>query len=148
VDRYHADLRKAYEQMQATQQAHDFLLFVECQTTEEFREALVRMPLRNSLSGDLLTMARELFVRLKSLAECDLFAIPSMSGGRVLRSPCHTRGRPSCIDTPSKAGTGRRPPLGRVTYRLIWACTRWLDLLGASHRIPLLPLCEPAVPEP
>ena len=38
----------AYEQMQAHVTAHTILLFVQCQNTEEFREALGRLPIRKS----------------------------------------------------------------------------------------------------
>ena len=38
----------AYEQMRARVTKHTILLFVECQTTEEFREALGRLPIRKS----------------------------------------------------------------------------------------------------
>jgi hypothetical protein len=39
----------AYEQMrQAGETKHTILLFVECQTIQEFREALVRLPIRKS----------------------------------------------------------------------------------------------------
>jgi len=38
----------AYEQMQAHVTKHTILLFVECQTTGEFREALGRLPIRKS----------------------------------------------------------------------------------------------------
>jgi hypothetical protein len=38
----------AYEQMQAHVTKQTILLFVECQTTEEFREALGRLPIRKS----------------------------------------------------------------------------------------------------
>ena len=36
----------AYEQMRAHVTKHTILLLVECQTTEEFREALGRLPIR------------------------------------------------------------------------------------------------------
>jgi hypothetical protein len=39
----------AYEKMrQADMAAHTILLFVECQTIDEFREALARLPIRHS----------------------------------------------------------------------------------------------------
>ena len=44
-----APIYAAYEEMrQAGETKHTILLFVECQTIEEFREALVRMPIRKS----------------------------------------------------------------------------------------------------
>ena len=49
----------AFEQMRARATTHTILLFVECQTIEEFREALGRLPIRHSsewrsLDGDHL----------------------------------------------------------------------------------------------
>ena len=38
----------AYEQMRSRISQQSILLFVECQSTEEFREALLRIPLRKS----------------------------------------------------------------------------------------------------
>jgi hypothetical protein len=38
----------AYEQIQAHETKHTILLFVECQTTGEFREAVGRLPIRKS----------------------------------------------------------------------------------------------------
>ena len=44
-----APIYEAYEEMrQASETKHTILLFVECQTIEEFREALARMPTRKS----------------------------------------------------------------------------------------------------
>ena len=43
-----APIYAAYEQMRARTTEHTILLLVECQTTEEFREALVRLPIRKS----------------------------------------------------------------------------------------------------
>ena len=44
-----APIYAAYEQMrQAGETKHTILLFVECQTIEEFREALGRLPIRKS----------------------------------------------------------------------------------------------------
>ena len=44
-----APVYEAYEQMrQAEETRHTILLFVECQTLDEFRDAIGRMPIRNS----------------------------------------------------------------------------------------------------
>ena len=43
-----APVYAAYEQMRAGTTAQTILLFVECQNIEEFREALLRMPIRHS----------------------------------------------------------------------------------------------------
>ena len=43
-----APIYAAYEQMRARVTTHTILLFVECQTMEEFREALGRLPIRHS----------------------------------------------------------------------------------------------------
>ena len=43
-----APIYAAYEQMRARTTKQTILLFVECQTIEEFREALVRLPIRKS----------------------------------------------------------------------------------------------------
>ena len=44
-----APIYAAYEQMrQANETRHTILLFVECQSIQEFREALVRLPIRKS----------------------------------------------------------------------------------------------------
>lgn len=43
-----APIHAAYEQMQTQVTKHMILLFVECQTTGEFREALGRLPIRKS----------------------------------------------------------------------------------------------------
>jgi hypothetical protein len=43
-----APIYATYEQMQAHATTHTILLFVECQSTEEFREALGRLPIRKS----------------------------------------------------------------------------------------------------
>ena len=43
-----APIYAAYEQMRARVTKHTILLFVECQTTEEFREAVGRLPIRKS----------------------------------------------------------------------------------------------------
>ena len=43
-----APIYAAYEKMRARVTTHTILLFVECQTIEEFREALGRMPIRHS----------------------------------------------------------------------------------------------------
>lgn len=43
-----APIYAAYEQMQAHVTKHTILLFVECQTLDEFREALARLPIRKS----------------------------------------------------------------------------------------------------
>jgi hypothetical protein len=43
-----APIYAAYEQMQAKVTKHIILLFVDCETTEEFREALGRLPIRKS----------------------------------------------------------------------------------------------------
>lgn len=43
-----APIYAAYEQMQVHVTTHTILLFVECQNTAEFREALGRLPIRKS----------------------------------------------------------------------------------------------------
>jgi len=43
-----APIYAEYEKMCARVTKHTILLFVECQSTEQFREALVRMPIRKS----------------------------------------------------------------------------------------------------
>lgn len=43
-----APIYAAYEQMRSHITKHTILLFVECQTTAEFREALGRLPIRKS----------------------------------------------------------------------------------------------------
>jgi hypothetical protein len=43
-----APIHAAYEQMRTLTTEHTILLLVECQTTEEFRQALVRLPIRKS----------------------------------------------------------------------------------------------------
>src|ERR1700759_4749325 len=43
-----APIYAAYEQMRARVTQQTILLFVECQSTEEFREALDRLPMRKS----------------------------------------------------------------------------------------------------
>jgi|GEM_PF-6270795 hypothetical protein len=43
-----APIYAAYEKMRAHVTAHTLLLFVECESIEEFREALGRMPIRHS----------------------------------------------------------------------------------------------------
>lgn len=43
-----APIYAAYEQMRARVTTHTILLFVECRTMDEFREALGRLPIRKS----------------------------------------------------------------------------------------------------
>ncbi len=49
---------EAYEQMrQAGETTHIILVLVECQTIDEFREALIRLPIRKSALSRNLTMS-------------------------------------------------------------------------------------------